>query len=76
MQLFLFWKSGTEKLFRKTDQLSKAGLGSTEGFVSTIIHVIVLLPLGTLADGSPNHPFQKTQLSQLDYFMKSFLSGT
>lgn len=61
MQLFLFEKVA----LKNPDQLFKAGLGSTEGFASTIIHMIILLPVSTLADGSPSHPFQKMQLRQL-----------
>lgn len=57
---------------KNPDQLFMAGLGSTEGFVSTIIHMTVLLPVSTWADGSPDHPFQKMQLSQLEFYKLVF----
>lgn len=57
---------------KNPDQLFKAGLGSTEGFVTTIIHMIVLLPVSTWVDGSPDHPFQKMQLSQLEFYKLEF----
>lgn len=57
---------------KNPDQLFKAGLGSTEGFVTTIIHMIVLLPVSTWVDGSPDNPFQKMQLSQLEFYKLEF----
>lgn len=59
---------------KNPDQLFKAGLGSTEGFVSTIVHMIVLLPVSTWAEGSPDHLFQKMQLSQLEFYKLEFFS--